>query len=545
MIYIGRSWIYGMYTTFNYDLNNSSVNKNETFFYIHRFFYGVTAVLFFSFVLLCLIGLQSCTHTHVNYHLEDIPPTHPKDPLIFQNIQKLSEQHAGKSGVYVIENGQEALQSREWLIEQAQHSIDVQYFIWTMDKTGTMSIENLIKAADRGVHVRILVDDVLVDSDPKRFAALSSNPNMEIKIYNVGVKMGAPFLKRVYNAVFHFYKANQRMHNKSITVDNEVSIIGSRNVGDEYYDLDSKNEYRDRDVLLIGDAVKDVDQNFDKFWNDPISTPVQTVVKQKKITQPYIESIRAEYLKYAQNPKHYNSEQIRLMREMPEILPNMLKNMSWEDVQFFSDIPGKNDQTSLQRGGIAANVLTKVIQQAKESIVIQSPYVILTAQGLNIFKNLHEKGVDIKISTNSLASIDNEEAYSGYYKEKTKLFKVGIQIFEYRDHPQKFSQILNRYKALQKKMPVVTLHAKSMVIDHETVYIGSFNLDPRSANLNTESGILIKDKKLAAQVEKEILTDMNPQNSWDAHSNECVTNAKLFKNMNMNFWTLFPINLFL
>lgn len=210
-------------------------------------------------------------------------------------------------------------------------------------------------------------------------------------------------------------------------------------------------------------------------------------------------------------------------------------------MQFISDFPGKNEsQFSLEGGGRSTLALTNFVKQAKNKIVIQSPYLILSDQAVSLFRETIQRGVKIQISTNSLAATDNLQAFSGYKNQRKSLLDMGIEIYEYRPYPQVQQQLLERYPTIKSKNPVFALHAKTMIIDSRVIFIGTYNLDPRSQNLNTEVGIIIDNNALAKTVEQTVLTDMKTGNSWPA-GHEPEQYASLDKRIKVFFWQLLPI----
>ena len=205
--------------------------------------------------------------------------------------------------------------------------------------------------------------------------------------------------------------------------------------------------------------------------------------------------------------------------------------------------PGKNDDgRGLSGGGRTTTALLEALEKAQHSVIIQSPYLVMPDGGIEFFRGLVRRGVELRISTNSLASTDNLEAFSGYHKQREALLATGIDIFEFRPKPEIQRALIERYQALEKNAPDFAIHAKTMVIDGRTLFVGTFNLDPRSANLNTEVGVLIDNVQLAAQVEKNILRDMQPGNSWNARTDDPDAHAPLAKRIKLSLLKLLPLD---
>ena len=442
-----------------------------------------------------------------------------------------------KTGVYSLEEGDISMVARAWLSESAEKTIDIQYFIFSADNVGLIAVDYLLRAADRGIKVRILVDDILVEADADELLALDAHPNLSIKIYNPTANIGKNWPKKLYSLATNFKGFNQRMHNKTFIVDGKVVITGGRNIADEYFDYDHEYNFRDRDVLLLGKASADVQASFNLFWNDTLSVSIDSILKvdESKLNI----AVKYEYLhQYACNPENFWPQ----VREKIKLVPVAFKNMQdsgdlvWVDnVSFVSDAPGKNNnKKGLKGGGASTDALIDLIKNAKTSVTIQSPYLVTTSLSQQLFTETVQRGVTVKILTNSLSSTDNLEAFNGYQRERKTLLKTGIDIFEFKPDAEIRYKVMTG--ALQSKIdykPVFGLHAKSMVIDGEIAVIGTFNLDPRSANLNTECVTIIHDKKIAGDLMRAMEEDMKPENAWqttvDFNPDQYAGRKKRFK----------------
>ena len=455
-----------------------------------------------------------------------------------------SELMGSQTGAYILEKGEEALIGRAWLTQHAQESIDVQYFIWSTDNIGTLAGEQLLKAAERGVAVRVLVDDTLIDAEDRTLLLLSVHPNVQIRIYNPNLSVGVGLWDRIVNAVTGFRSVNQRMHDKTAIFDSVAGITGGRNMADEYFDYDHEYNFRDRDVLLLGPAVLDMRENFNEFWTSQYAVPVETILAEDaaNISQADVDLMARELHAYADDPENFEPLVQQAISAAAKYFPDLLQAMSWQDVAFISDVPGKNDgESGLGGGGESTDRLIEAVTGAKESILIQSPYLIMPDGGIELFEKLVEKGVQIRVSTNSLASTDNLPAFSGYHGQRSELLKAGVELFEFKPHPGIKEELIERYPRIAESNPVFALHAKSMVIDNKTIFIGTFNLDPRSANLNTEVGVLINSDELAGQLTDSIERDILPVNSWqtteDFNPDSVVSRTK---RMRMWFHRILP-----
>jgi len=434
-------------------------------------------------------------------------------------VEKLME---SKTGVYVLEDGGNAILARAWLSEYAEKTIDIQYFIFSTDNVGLIACDYLVRAADRGVKVRLLVDDILVDAGPHEILTLDSHENIEIKIYNPGINLGKNIAQKLTKFATDFRRANQRMHNKTFTVDGKVTITGGRNIADEYFDYDHEYNFRDRDVMFLGKTVKKVENSFEEFWNSPLSVPVTKLVEEPG--NDFKSKDRFERLhQYACDPGNFWPQVRTRLEEMPLLFKKIQSSgeLVWLDsVAFVTDIPGKNEEREDHKGGVTTDELIRLVKSAKTSIDIQSPYLVTTDLGKKLFEETVKRGVKVRILTNSLASTDNLEAFSGYQRDREKLLKTGVRIFEFRPDAMERFKVMTG--ALQEKLnytPVFGLHAKSMVIDGKITVIGTFNLDPRSANLNTECVTVIPSEKIAEGVLKGMNEEFKPENSWETTLN--------------------------
>jgi putative cardiolipin synthase len=440
-------------------------------------------------------------------------------PHLSEKLDPLKELMQHQTGVFPLENGDEAMVSRAWLCENAEHTIDVQYFIFALDNVGLIAVDYLVRAADRGIKVRILVDDILVEADEEKILTLASHKNISIKIYNPVANIGRNMLDKINSVRTNFRGTNQRMHNKTFIVDDRVVITGGRNIADEYFDYDHEYNFRDRDVLLIGGVTKDVVTSFDDFWNSPISREVNTLIDTTNYKLNAAEKFEMLH-QYACDSANFWPQVREKIKNIPHAFDAIQRSgaLQWVDsVVFVSDIPGKNDGSQgLKGGGNTTTALINLVKAAKAAVVIQSPYLVTTDLGKKLFGEAIQRGVSVKIMTNSLASTDNLQAFGGYQRDRKKLLKAGVKIYEYRPDAAIRYKIMTG--ALQKAInyaPVFGLHAKSMVIDGKITVIGTFNLDPRSANLNTECVTIIYSEKIAQDVLKGIEEEMKPENCWE------------------------------
>lgn len=478
--------------------------------------------LLFTAALLIGVLLPGCSspeHEIPAYDRDFCSQIHFDEPGGLQaELAPLADSMKTKTGVYVLEEGDGAMMARAWLCEHAERSIDVQYFIFATDNVGLIGCDYLVRAADRGIKVRILIDDLLVDARAEDILTMDAHKNIEIRIYNPGVNIGKNIAGKLKTLVTDYKGANQRMHNKTFTVDGQVTITGGRNIADEYFDYDHEFNFRDRDVLLLGRTVNMVQQSFEQFWANRLSVPIKQLLP---TTDTGInDATRFERLhQYACNPENYWPQVRERIAKIPDAFREIQRSgkMIWTDsISFVSDVPGKNEAPGMHGGGVTTDRLTELVNAAQNTIDIQTPYVVLTDEGIDLFRRAVQRGVRVRILTNSLASNDNLQSFAGYQTIRNELLKAGVRLFEFRPDAKERYKIMTG--ALQKKMnytPIFGLHAKTMVIDGHITEIGTFNLDPRSANLNTECITIIHSADVAKWVLQGMEEELKPENAWE------------------------------
>ncbi|UPT73710.1 MAG: phospholipase D family protein [Elusimicrobiota bacterium] len=417
----------------------------------------------------------------------------------------------------------------------------MQYFIWSSDNIGTLAAERLLGAAEAGAKVRVLVDDFMLDAGSLVLAALDDHPNVEIKVYNPKHRVGVSRWRRWWNLATGFRDANQRMHDKVFLVDGRIGIVGGRNVADEYYDFDPDYNFRDRDLLLIGPVAASAGRHFESFWTSPLAFPVEGLLGRGARPPEELARVRATLHEYARDPANLAAGPRRALERLPERFAGLVSELVWErDTVFVGDEPGKNASRGLGGGGRSTDALRAAVAAARKRVVIQSPYLVLSEDGLRFFAELARR-VEVRIVTNSFASTDNLAAYSGYRRVRERLLASGVKVYEFKPHPAVYREALERHALFGTKAPVFAIHAKTAVVDGTTAFVGTFNLDPRSANLNTEVGVLVRGPALARRVEAAIERDMLPENSWDAATREGDAGAPLGKRVKLLLYRLLPL----
>lgn len=444
---------------------------------------------------------------------------HPIEPIVTQSISTLSqlidtyqpkEYKLERSAVLLQDTGWDALAQRLALIETAEHSIDIQYYIWNSDASGNYLAKRLIAAADRGVQVRVMLDDINLNKRESLLATLDLHPQIEIRIFNP-IPSRHGFVKWL-NVLNDFSRLNRRMHNKSFTVDGVMSIVGGRNIGDEYFDLSDDINFRDRDVLVMGQVVTDINASFTKYWNSRWSYPVKLLTDNISSDLPVLDAVEAP--KY----KHYPMLPAG-SRNANRLLKKLMDKMTWVQARFVSDRPVPVDADNTSEPKATARLLAELAQQSGQEILLESAYLIFDDRQLKSLQGLTNNGVQIKALTNSMASNDLVTNHSGYAGRRWDMLDNGIQLFELKPDTTLCEKST---RDLSKCAPTTAygLHAKSVVFDRRVAVIGSFNFNLRSTYLNTESLLVIENQHVAENLADDMEQAMNDDNSWRLNLHE-------------------------
>jgi putative cardiolipin synthase len=451
--------------------------------------------------------------------LEDVPRTPSYATIeagsssLGRDIARIAVPNEPRSGFYVLDRGEEALLWRGALTDRAERAIDAQYYIWSEDNVGTIAAERLLRAADRGVRIRVLVDDLSISTDPRFLAMLNAHPQIEIRIYNPTGGVGRNYLSKVFAFAADFKRMNRRMHNKALVVDGAVAVIGGRNIADEYYDMNREYNFRDRDVVAVGPVVGQIERGFDRYWNSIWAVPVEAYVR-----VDFSEAERTAYYArlhaYADDRKNFPdrfNDALDCTHARLRELQNMLV---WGEARVIYDVPGKNEDAGrMDAFGEMGRELTAAVADARQEVLAETPYLAMMPGTLAVVRRLHERGVRVRILTNSLASTDEPFAFSRYAMHRNELLDLGVELHELMPRPLYHEEVVTRLPGMRQPTRLA-LHAKTMVIDRRIVFIGSFNMDPRSTHLNTEMGVLVDSRELADGIAKVIERDMDPRNSW-------------------------------
>lgn len=460
------------------------------------------------------------------------------------------QQNLGKAGIYPIQDPKEAFASRVALTRAAERTIDIQSYLWHNDTTGTLLLNELYSAAERGVRVRLLLDDNGITGLDNQLNRMDRHPNIEVRLFNPFVIRNPKWLGYFTD----FPRANRRMHNKSFTVDNVVTVSGGRNIGDEYFGATEVTLFNDLDMLCVGAVVKTVSRDFDAYWQSNSSYPASKILLP---TDPSIlekldqESLGPEQAARAREYTSQVSESPFIQNFMNGSLP-----LQWTTVRMVSDDPAKGlDEAS--REDYLVTELREFIGEPKFSLSVVSPYFVPSDNGVEFFSRLAKAGVNVQVLTNSLEATDVAAVHAGYAKTRQELLKAGVKLFELKSTPS-VAKPKRAKRNLMLGNSGSSLHTKTFSVDGTRVFVGSFNFDPRSVNLNTEMGFLIDSPGLATQIDLafqalpntayEVRLDENESLVWIERQGgkEIVHNLEpkttLWRKAVVFFYSLLPIN---
>ena len=414
--------------------------------------------------------------------------------------------HPGQSGLHALVDAHDAFTARLSLADRAEHSLDVQYFIWNKDMTGRILAERLFRAADRGVRVRLLLDDLGTMPSDAVLLAIDSNPNIEVRMFNPARLRSL----RLLGILADIGRLNKRMHNKAFIADGEVAIVGGRNIGDEYYGANEGANFADLDVAVIGPVVKEVSSEFDLYWNHAGAVPVANLSRQNTTPEQYA-AMRAklaapcstEAADYLQDLR--NSEFARDLR-------HRTVTFFWGRATIVQDHPDKVLTSSSRTATHLAPQLRALTDRTQRELFLVSPYFVPGKKGVDLLADVRQRGVRVVVLTNSLAATDGVPVHSGYQRYRRPLIEAGVELYEIK--PTATAGRERRSTGLFGSRGAggssgSSLHAKTFAFDRRIGFIGSYNLDPRSSRLNTEMGVLFDCPALARQIPETVERDLD------------------------------------
>ncbi len=449
---------------------------------------------------------------------ESRPRTGIGDTHLARTYTHLVAARPGLSGVRALSDGREAFEARMALAEAAEFSLDVQYYIWAMDLSGTLLLDALRRAADRGVRVRLLLDDGGTSGLDSVLAAIDSHPMIEVRLFN-------PFvLRRIKTLGFltDFKRLNRRMHNKSFTADGQVTVIGGRNIGDRYFKVQPSDLFIDLDVAAVGPAVEATCKSFQAYWHSDSSYPASRILPGIPVTA--LPELQAEASRVTSDPAAgAYMEALHAGTFGPDLLSGRL-TFDWGVVHFLSDDPAKA-LARAPHGSLIVDRLEEVLGEPQRELGLVSGYFVPTEALIALLSRMVSRGVRISIVTNALDATDVRLVAAAYGKFRKRLLSLGIKLFEIRgvvmNKEPEASEGYGGYggSSGSGSSGASMLHAKTFTVDRERVFIGSFNLDPRSARLNTEQGFIIHSSALAGRL-SDGLAKLIPQVAYEVRRTE-------------------------
>ena len=458
------------------------------------------------FLLPLLLSLGGCASVSVP---RDVTQAIPASQSAFgRSVQRQAEAYDGRSGFRLLPNSNEAFRARAELIRNAQSSIDLQYYIVADGLSTRALVHELLAAADRGVRVRILLDDTASDGQDGLIGTLAAHPNIQIRVFNPLQLGRATGITRAMGRLFNLSRQHRRMHNKLWLVDNSMAIVGGRNIGDAYFDAEPNLNFTDIDLLGVGPVAEQLGHSFDQYWNSALSKPIGDFL----YSQPDAADLRAsrqhleKYLAEARSQRTALYD--RLMAYQTEPRLDVWRNeLIWAHGQALWDAPSKvlaDDEPDPQL--LMTRQLAPELNGVRKELILISAYFVPREQGLLYLTSRADAGVQVDLLTNALEATDVPVVHGGYAPYRRALLEHGVKLFELRRQPGDHSQPRYRFSGASDS----SLHSKAIVFDRQKTFIGSFNFDPRSVLWNTEVGVLVDSPELAQYTRDLAIQGMAP-----------------------------------
>jgi putative cardiolipin synthase len=425
----------------------------------------------------------------------------PETTALGRVFEPEARSHGGLSGFDLINSGETAFEARYAFARLAQRTIDAQYFIWASDETGRNMLAAMIAAADRGVRVRLLLDDLNIAGEDETFAILTAHPNIKVRVFN-------PFVDRGFHLadyLLDFDRVNHRMHNKAFIVDNAIAVVGGRNIANPYFAADQDANFRDLDLFAAGAVVREVSENFDAFWNSPWAISIHRVTGEAKAAADLTDFVDRLHQQIGSEPYPFRTD-------LPEpyleaLVESVRKRLVWAKASLFADRP---DKAQTGEPELLQELRAAVAGTIHNEVLIESAYFVPSDHGTDRYCALVKRGVRVRVLTNSLASTDEVAVYAGFMRHRADLLACGVELHELRPD----AAFIRRSAPWLSTRSEAELHTKAAVFDRAQVMIGSFNLDPRSRRLNTEMAILVESPDLAGKVGRFIDNGMALANAF-------------------------------
>lgn len=438
--------------------------------------------------LIVALSIAGCAAGPIDYERKTSEAVQgTEDTFLGREVAEFQADNNELSGFYPLGRGMDALGARLALMDQAERTIDAQYFLMKPDDAGRIFAAKMLGAADRGVRVRFLLDDIFTSVDDTALLLLDSHPNIEVRLFNPVSRRGFYYL----NYIGNFKRANRRMHNKSFIVDNQMGVIGGRNIAAEYFELEKHTEFVDFDMLMVGQVAADVSVTFDRFWNHELSVPMEAFADRhtQEELEDTLKSVTAS-LEAAGESIYARAIDSKFIRDVQDELIDLYP----ANADVVTDDPEKLLNKISGEHKILVNAVTAALEVATSEVIIVTPYLIPGKGGLELVRYLTANGVRVVILTNSLASTNHVAVHGAYSRHRKPLLRAGAEIYEVRANAVSAG---DDNDDLDSGVEALTLHTKGILIDRELTFIGSLNIDPRSVDINTEMGVMIESSELA------------------------------------------------
>ncbi len=475
-----------------------------------KLFYSSLTVALVSGFLLITFGEDTMSRpdaSEISRTPSHALPAESSSPL--RDALALAE-HPGQSGFRFLATGSESLKYRMALIQAAEKSIDLQYYTIHDDTSANLLLEALLHAASRGVRVRFLIDNTSMKEVGESLSVLDGVKNIEIRVFNPLVTRHQSILSRLSSVTSDLPKAFKRMHNKAIITDNQMAIIGGRNLGDEYFEGNRDVVFKDADILSAGPIVAGISHSFDVYWNGEDSFPISALRKPTRSPEE-IEKVREGLRTHWQETLASEDGKKTLASTLPARLKNGEVGLIWAKAELAADDPGKIDDHPDEAVSKPLAKMEKLLEGANKEFIVVSPYFVPRDDGVEWFTGLVKRGLRVRILTNSLAATDVVMVHAGYRRYREALLNGGVELYEMKaigeERPKQ--RLFGRTAPAQ-----ASLHAKMYVVDRSKIVIGSFNFDPRSQELNTEIALIIYSPAIAEQILKMFDDTISPDVSY-------------------------------
>ena len=456
--------------------------------------------------LVAFLALSGCA----TYRLDVPKPTSYAVPAttataLGRALAPALAEHPGQSGFALMQYGGLAFLARAALADLAERTLDVQYYIYEADSSGVVLADHLLAAAERGVRVRLLVDDNNLVRSEDRLATLAGHRNLEIRVFN-------PYHNRVrwmrpFEALTSFGRVQRRMHNKIFAVDSQLAVIGGRNISDDYFDANRRVNFTDVELLAAGPIVHAVVASFDDYWNSPWAVPIEAFLRRTP-TEAEAAVVVAEIARQAQRVDTYRTGYEPVHAEVRSLVFGA-QFPHWGEAELLVDPPEKIDESRKAASPLLGRAYA-LWRDAQREVLVESAYLVPMKEGADLIAERARAGLEIRMLTNSLASTDVLPVHAGYAKRRHELLAAGVELYEFQSNAQPAGEQLYFHSMGSGS----SLHSKIMVIDRELTWVGSFNIDPRSALLNTELAVLVRSASLAEATARLIQADLAPDRAW-------------------------------